>query len=96
MPMCYSGDCEFPNIRYHPMLQTRTHGTYLCGRNDKFCGGLPTDNGMPRIACPLARSTLVIGSDNGRELEHAAITGLICTSCRKLHASRPAAIVKRR
>jgi hypothetical protein len=45
-----------------------------------FCGGLPSDSGIPRIVYPLARSTLVIGSDIGGLLEHVAAASLVCNS----------------
>jgi hypothetical protein len=59
-----------------------------------FCGGLPTAKGMPRIACPLERSTLVIGSDKGGGFEHAAVVVLMCMSCSNKHMIARLSMVK--
>lgn len=71
----------------------KTYATYLCGRNDMFCGGLPTDNGIPRMACPFARSTLVIGSDNGGASEHAAAAHPVCAKSRESNSRRQTLIM---
>jgi hypothetical protein len=47
---------------------------------------------MPRMACPLERSTLVIGSDRGRGSEHVSVAELVCTSCKKNQSARLTAI----